>query len=71
MKTKALIRMMIRMGFSLIRSNKHDIYSNGSVTVVLPQHATVARPIAKQTLKLIRYPENVCEINYKAEKVAA
>ena len=71
MKSKTLVRMIERMGFTLIRSNKHDIYSNGSVTVILPQHSTISRPMAKQTLKLISYPENVCEINYKVNQLKA
>jgi len=66
MKTKTLLRILHTMGYALIRSNKHDIYSNGNVTVILPQHKTIARPMAKQVLKQIAYPENVCEINYKA-----
>lgn len=64
MKSKTLIRMIARLGYALIRSNKHDIYSNGTTTVILPQHKTVDKHIAKQTLKLVNYPENVNELNY-------
>lgn len=70
MKRKQLIQILTSMGFALIRSSKHDIYSNGSITVILPQHKEVDRYLAKDTLKLIQYPKNVCEINYFVNKAA-
>jgi predicted RNA binding protein YcfA (HicA-like mRNA interferase family) len=65
MKTKELVRILRTMGYQLIRSNKHDIYSNGSKTVILPQQKVTNRHIAKDTLKLIQYPTMVGEVNYK------
>ena len=66
MKTKEINRILIRMGYQVVRNNRHTVWSNGSVTVMVPQHSTISKYLAKQTLKQIGCTEDVDQINYKA-----
>lgn len=65
MKTKELNRIMHSMGYYIVRSKRHTVWSNGHLIIIIPQHSTVSRHMAKQILKDIGYIENVESIGYK------
>lgn len=53
MKHKELARILSDLGFKLIRANKHEVWSNGVLTVCLPRHKEINRNTAKGILKQI------------------
>jgi predicted RNA binding protein YcfA (HicA-like mRNA interferase family) len=52
MKKKELERIMNILGYALVRQNKHDIWSNGKTTVVVPQHKELNYFTAKKVLRI-------------------
>jgi hypothetical protein len=54
MKKRDLESMLYQMGFRLIRSKKHDAWSNGSKTVFTPRHKVVNIFLAKKILASVQ-----------------
>ena len=65
MKTFHLESILNSMGYRIVRANKHEVWSNGVKTVIIPRQRTIARPMAKSILKQIEYPTPVHELNYR------
>ena len=51
MKHKELARILTGLGFRLVRANKHEVWSNGVLTVCLPRHKEINRNLAKKILR--------------------
>lgn len=51
MKTKELMSLLNKAGFSVVSANKHYKLNNGIVTVCVPRHKMVNRYLAKDILK--------------------
>jgi len=50
LKTKEIIKILTRNGFTFIRSNKHMIYRKGSVTVAVPHHNAASIGLCRRLL---------------------
>lgn len=66
MKKKEFLRLLKSLGFVLIRSNKHEIWSNGTHTIPIPHGdgTQINRMLARRILKDIDYQGRVQELNY-------
>lgn len=64
MKTKDFERLLVDVGFTLVRLSAHRVWSNGPQRVAVPQGRTINRMIARRLLKEIAYQGRVDELNY-------
>lgn len=64
MNTKDFERILREMGFQLVRSNDHKIWSNGQKNVAVPHQKEINKMIARRTLKELSYQGSVPQINY-------
>lgn len=69
MKRNEFEKCLKRQGYTLIRSNAHHIWSNGTHSIAVPNHKEINRMIARRLLKEMNYPESINEVNYYVEKV--
>lgn len=51
MKHKELTSLLNRLGFTLVRANKHEVWTNGKVTLTVPRHKEIGRHLAKQIVR--------------------
>ena len=65
MKTSEFERILSAYGFTLVRINKHRIWSNGTFRVAVP-HMEINRMVARRELKKIGYTGRVELLNYGA-----
>ena len=64
MKTKDFCRIIESVGFVLVRSSDHIVYSNGQRNVAVPHQKEINRMMARRLLKEIGYKAAVPELNY-------
>lgn len=50
MKKKDLLRLLKDYNFVFVRSNGHMIYSNGTITVAVPNHMEHSRGLVRRLL---------------------
>jgi predicted RNA binding protein YcfA (HicA-like mRNA interferase family) len=50
MKNKELIRILKDHNFVLIRANGHMIYSNGTITIAVPNHMEHSKGLVRRLL---------------------
>ena len=51
MKIRILIELLKRNGYSLVRSGKYFIFSNGKISIPVPQHKDINKMLARRILK--------------------
>lgn len=51
MKRKEVEKILKEYGYTLIRSNKHMIYSNGKISVAVPNHMDYSRGLTRRILQ--------------------
>lgn len=51
MKTKELIRLLERNGFTIVRAQKHYVLKKGDVMVCVPRHTEVNLFLSKKIIK--------------------
>lgn len=64
MKTNDFERILVTMGFLIMRNGSHKVWANGTKRVVIPSGRQINRMLARRLLKEIGYKESVPEINY-------
>lgn len=64
MRTNDFERILKSMGFVLVRSNGHSVWSNGKQRVAIPHGRIINRMVVRRLLKDIGYPEYVPEVQY-------
>lgn len=51
MKHKDLTSLLNKLGFTLVRANKHEVWTNGKVTLTVPRHKEIGRHLARQIVR--------------------
>lgn len=64
MKTKDFERILKDLGFQLVRSSDHKIWSDGRQTIPIPHNKNLNKMIARRILKSLGYRLSVPSINY-------
>lgn len=54
MRAKDLIKEVERAGFVLVRNGEHKVYSNGSVTLMIPHSKVISPGLVHQTFKALK-----------------
>jgi hypothetical protein len=70
MKSTELEKILKLMGYSLVRLNKHRVWSNGKHSAPVPHDKEINRMVARRILKEIGYQQDVPEVNYYAKASA-
>lgn len=55
MKNRDLVRILRDNNFNLIRSNGHSIYSNGIVTIAVPNHHEHSKGLVRRVLQQAQF----------------
>jgi len=50
LKTKEIVKILTRNGFTFVRSSKHMIYRKESITIAVPHHNTASIGLCRRLL---------------------